>query len=62
MFFENIIPMFPIFHRPTFVFRDCAPPLLLNAIALGARFLGSQDAIAKVALPYLTQGRGEMLT
>ncbi|KAL2802248.1 cytochrome P450 [Aspergillus granulosus] len=47
MFFENIIPMFPIFHRPTFVFRDCAPPLLLNAIALGARFLGSQDAIAK---------------
>jgi hypothetical protein len=48
MFFENIIPMFPIFHRPTFVFRDCAPPLLLNAIALGALFLGSQDAIAKV--------------
>ncbi|KAL2844930.1 cytochrome P450 [Aspergillus pseudodeflectus] len=47
MFFENIIPMFPVFHRPTFVFRDCAPPLLLNAIALGARFLGSQDAIAK---------------
>ncbi|KAL4982741.1 cytochrome P450 [Aspergillus falconensis] len=47
MFFENIIPMFPIFHRPTFVFRDCAPPLLLNAIALGALFLGSQDAIDK---------------
>ncbi|KAL4862949.1 hypothetical protein BDV12DRAFT_206864 [Aspergillus spectabilis] len=47
MFFENIIPMFPIFHRPTFVFRDCAPPLLLNAIALGARFLGSQDATEK---------------
>ncbi|KAL2863984.1 cytochrome P450 [Aspergillus lucknowensis] len=46
-FFENIVPMFPIFHRPTFVFRDCAPPLLLNAIALGARFLGSEDAIAK---------------
>ncbi|KAL5336015.1 cytochrome P450 [Aspergillus crustosus] len=47
MFFENIIPMFPIFHRPTFVFRDCAPPLLLNAIALGARFLGSRDATEK---------------
>ncbi|KAL3479642.1 hypothetical protein BJX99DRAFT_255370 [Aspergillus californicus] len=47
MFFENIVPMFPIFHRPTFVFRDCAPPLLLNAIALGALFLGSEDAISK---------------
>ncbi|RDW84107.1 uncharacterized protein DSM5745_04433 [Aspergillus mulundensis] len=47
MFFENIIPMFPIFHRPTFVFRDCAPPLLLNAIALGALFLGSRDAVEK---------------
>ncbi|KAL4801818.1 cytochrome P450 [Aspergillus unguis] len=47
MFFENIAPMFPIFHRPTFVFRDCAPPLLLNAIALGALFLGSGDAIQK---------------
>ncbi|KAL4812284.1 cytochrome P450 [Aspergillus spinulosporus] len=47
MFFEKIIPMFPIFHRPTFVFRDCAPPLLLNAIALGALFLGSADAVAK---------------
>ncbi|KAL4941790.1 cytochrome P450 [Aspergillus oleicola] len=47
MFFENIIPLFPIFHRPTFVFRDCGPPLLLNAIALGALFRGSEDAIAK---------------
>ncbi|KAL4995574.1 cytochrome P450 [Aspergillus recurvatus] len=47
MFFENVIPMFPIFHRPTFVFRDCAPPLLLNAISLGALFLGSADAVAK---------------
>ncbi|KAL4926708.1 cytochrome P450 [Aspergillus undulatus] len=47
MFFENIIPMFPIFHSPTFVFRDCGPPLLLNAIALGALFLGSEDAVAK---------------
>lgn len=55
MFFENIIPMFPIFHRPTFVFRDCAPPLLLNAIALGALFLGSQDAIEKVQPSRLLQ-------
>ncbi|KAL4792631.1 cytochrome P450 [Aspergillus venezuelensis] len=47
MFFENVIPIFPIFHRPTFIFRDCGPPLLLNAIALGALFLGSEDATAK---------------
>ncbi|KAI9370216.1 cytochrome P450 [Aspergillus egyptiacus] len=47
MFFEKILPMFPIFHRPTFVFRDCGSPLLLNAIALGALFLGSPDAVSK---------------
>ncbi|KAL4915370.1 cytochrome P450 [Aspergillus aurantiobrunneus] len=41
MFFENIIPMLLIFHRPTFVFKDCAPPLLLNAIALKALILGT---------------------
>lgn len=47
MFFTNFIPMFPVIHRPTFVFRDCSPLLLLNAIALGSLFLGSSDATAK---------------
>ncbi|KAL3436070.1 cytochrome P450 [Aspergillus tetrazonus] len=37
MFFEKIIPTFPIFHRPTFVFRD-------------SLFLGSADAVAKALL------------
>ncbi|KAJ5991682.1 hypothetical protein N7451_007406 [Penicillium sp. IBT 35674x] len=47
MFFKNFVPMFPIIHQPTFVFRHCPPPLLLNAIALGALFLGTSDAITK---------------
>lgn len=47
MYFTHIFPLFPILHRPTFVFRDCLPPLLLNAIALGSLFLGTPDAIAK---------------
>ncbi|KAJ5289792.1 ATPase inhibitor, partial [Penicillium atrosanguineum] len=47
MFFKNVIPMFPIIHQPTFVFRDCPSPLLLNAIALGALFLGTLDAVIK---------------
>ncbi|KAJ5432823.1 uncharacterized protein N7458_011979 [Penicillium daleae] len=47
MFFRFIVPMFPVIHQPTFVFRDCPPPLLLNAIALGALFLGTPDAIVK---------------
>jgi hypothetical protein len=41
--------MFPVIHQPTFVFRDCPPPLLLNAIALGALFLGTTDANLKVS-------------
>jgi hypothetical protein len=48
MFFTKFIPIFPVLHRPTFVFRDFSAPLLLNAIALGSHFLGTKDAIAKV--------------
>jgi hypothetical protein len=48
MFFEKFIPIFPVIHRPTFVFRDCSAPVLLNAIALGSLFLGRDDAIEKV--------------
>ncbi|KAJ5368972.1 uncharacterized protein N7496_008732 [Penicillium cataractarum] len=47
MFFRFIVPMFPVIHQPTFIFRDCPPPLLLNAIALGALFLGTKDANLK---------------
>ncbi|KAJ5875287.1 uncharacterized protein N7473_012634 [Penicillium subrubescens] len=47
MFFRFIVPMFPVIHQRTFVFRDCPPPLLLNAIALGALFLGTTDANLK---------------
>ncbi|KAJ5144200.1 uncharacterized protein N7515_002987 [Penicillium bovifimosum] len=47
MFFKNVVPMFPVIHQPTFVFRDCPAPLLLNAIALGALFLGTPDATIK---------------
>ncbi|KAL9567588.1 hypothetical protein ACKAV7_008352 [Fusarium commune] len=35
---------FPILHRPTFVYRDCSPSLILNAIALGSLFIGTDDA------------------
>lgn len=49
MFFTHFNPTFPVLHRPTFVFKDCTPPLLLNAIALGSLFLGPRDAIAKVS-------------
>lgn len=48
MFFEKFISIFPVIHRPTFVFRDCSAPVLLNAIALGSLFLGRNDAIEKV--------------
>ncbi|KAL4898078.1 hypothetical protein BDV59DRAFT_206732 [Aspergillus ambiguus] len=47
MFCEYILPIFPIFHRPTLVFQECSAPLLLNAIALGALFLGTSDAVNK---------------
>ncbi|KAH8895354.1 cytochrome P450 [Thozetella sp. PMI_491] len=47
MFFTKFIPILPVIHRPTFVYRDCSAPLLLNAIALGSLFLGTEDATAK---------------
>lgn len=49
MFFSTFIPMLPVIHKPTFVFRQCSPPLLLNAIAIGSLFLGTKEASAKVA-------------
>jgi hypothetical protein len=50
MFFSRFVPMFPVVHEPTFVFRECSPPLLLNAIALGSLFLGTKEASSKVLL------------
>lgn len=46
-FFDRFIPIFPVMHRPTFVYRDCSHQLLLNAIALGSLYLGPSDSIAK---------------
>ncbi|KAI0136210.1 C2H2 type zinc finger domain protein [Xylariales sp. AK1849] len=46
-YFIRVNPMFPVLHRPTFVFRECSPSLLLNAIALGSLFIGTEDAISK---------------
>ncbi|KAK2760071.1 C2H2 type zinc finger domain protein [Colletotrichum kahawae] len=47
MFFTKFVPILPIIHRPTFVYRDCSAPLLLNAIAHGSLFLGTEDATVK---------------
>lgn len=47
MFFERFIPTFPILHRPTFIFRECSHPLLLNAIAIGSLYIGPKNAVAK---------------
>lgn len=49
MFFTKFVPIFPVFHRPTFVFRSCSAPLLLNAIALGSLFLGTSADTVKVS-------------
>lgn len=46
-FFDRFIPIFPVMHRPTFVYRDCSHQLLLNAIAIGSLYLGPSDSIAK---------------
>ncbi|KAF2666591.1 C2H2 type zinc finger domain protein, partial [Microthyrium microscopicum] len=47
MFFVRFIPILPILHRATFVFKDCTQQLLLNAIAIGSLYLGPKDAIVK---------------
>ncbi|KAK6206457.1 hypothetical protein LQW54_007750 [Pestalotiopsis sp. IQ-011] len=39
-YFTRLNPTFPVLHRPTFVFKECSPSLLLNAIALGSLFIG----------------------
>ncbi|KAK6076840.1 hypothetical protein SCUP234_06909 [Seiridium cupressi] len=46
-YFARFNPTFPVLHRPTFVFRECSPSLLLNAIALGSLFIGTEDAVSK---------------
>ncbi|KAK9419537.1 putative Alpha/Beta hydrolase protein [Seiridium unicorne] len=46
-YFTRFNPTFPVLHRPTFVFRECSPSLLLNAIALGSLFIGTEDAVSK---------------
>jgi Fungal specific transcription factor domain len=48
MFFSNFVPTFPIVHRPTFIFREWTHPLLLNAIALGSRFMFQKESSVKV--------------
>jgi hypothetical protein len=48
MFFANFVPTFPIVHRPTFIFREWTHPLLLNAIALGSRFMFQKESSVKV--------------
>ena len=49
MFFVRFIPTFPVLHQATFVFRDCAHPLLFNAVAIGSLYLGPSDAVTKVS-------------
>lgn len=39
LFFDQFTPAFPVFHRPTFAYREWTHPLILNAIALGSLFL-----------------------
>ena len=46
MFFTQFNVAFPVLHRPTFVFRNCIPPLLLNAIAVGSLSYGDENAVA----------------
>jgi hypothetical protein len=53
MFFSSLIPILPIIHRPTFVYREASAPVLLNAIALGSLFLGTPDSIVKVCTAQL---------
>lgn len=47
MFFVRFVPVFPILHRATFVFREYSQALLLNAIAIGSLYLGPKSAVAK---------------
>jgi hypothetical protein len=46
MFFTRFNQTFPVLHRPTFVYKELTHPLLLNAIAIGSLYIGSEH-IAK---------------
>jgi len=35
-------------HEATFVLKDCGPFLLLNMVAIGSLFIGTNDAVDKV--------------
>ena len=54
MFFVRFTPTFPVLQRPTFVYRDCLQPLLLNAIASGSLYLGQANAVAQVSTSLTT--------
>ncbi|KAI9679693.1 MAG: hypothetical protein M1822_007299 [Bathelium mastoideum] len=43
-FFLHLLPVFPVFHEPTFKITNCMPPLLLNMIALGSLFVATNGA------------------
>lgn len=43
-FFTKLLHILPVIHKPTFVYRECSAPLLLNAISLGSLFIGTEDA------------------
>ncbi|KAK5702309.1 hypothetical protein LTR17_022423 [Elasticomyces elasticus] len=45
-FFSHFLPTFPVVHQPTFSLKSCSPPLLLNMIALGSRFVAGEVATA----------------
>lgn len=46
-FFDRFVPIFPIMHRPSFVYKECSHHLLLNCIAIGSLYLGPSDSVAK---------------
>ena len=54
-FFTKFIPILPLIHRPTFVYRECSAPLLLNAISLGSLFIGTNRKVSNF------EGQGECL-
>lgn len=48
-FFTSFLPTFPVVHKPTFHARDCGSTVLLNMLALGSSFIGSQEARVRVS-------------
>lgn len=47
MFWTRCVPLFPVVHSATFVFRDWTHPLLLNAIALGSLYTERTEDLAR---------------